>query len=168
MQIFVDADACPVVGIVEKMAEKYNIPTTLLCDTNHVLYSDYSEVIVVGAGADAVDYKLISICHKGDIVVSQDYGVAAMALGKAAEAQQDEEIEVDIDPEQNEKVKAAIEYLTEVFAAMGVTGVEFHPVQKGEATILHVTGGKQVSALIGRHRPRFRCAHPRSCPQRCE
>ena len=86
MQIFVDADACPVVGIVEKMAEKYNIPTTLLCDTNHVLYSDYSEVIVVGAGADAVDYKLISICHKGDIVVSQDYGVAAMALGKAAYA----------------------------------------------------------------------------------
>ena len=32
--------------------------------------------------ADAVDYKLISICHKGDVVVSQDYGVAAMALGK--------------------------------------------------------------------------------------
>ena len=86
MQIFVDADACPVVGIVEKMAEKYKIPTTLLCDTNHVLYSDYSEVIVVGAGADAVDYKLISICHKGDIVVSQDYGVAAMALGKGAYA----------------------------------------------------------------------------------
>lgn len=65
MQIFVDADACPVVGIVESIAEKYNIPTTLLCDTNHVLYSDYSEVIVVGASADAVDYKLISICHKG-------------------------------------------------------------------------------------------------------
>ena len=63
MQIFVDADACPVVDIVETIAEKYNIPTTLLCDTNHVLYSDYSEVIVVGAGADAVDYKLISICH---------------------------------------------------------------------------------------------------------
>lgn len=57
-----------------------------LCDTNHVLYSDYSDVIIVGAGADAVDYKLISICHKGDIVVSQDYGVAAMALGKGAYA----------------------------------------------------------------------------------
>ena len=82
MKIFVDADACPVVGIIEAIAEKYNTPATLLCDTNHVLYSDYSEVIVVGAGADAVDYKLISICHKGDIVVSQDYGVAAMALGK--------------------------------------------------------------------------------------
>ena len=86
MQIFVDADACPVVDIVEVIAEKYNIPATLLCDTNHVLYSDYSEVMVVGAGADAVDYKLISICHKRDIVVSQDYGVAAMALGKGAYA----------------------------------------------------------------------------------
>ena len=86
MDIFVDADACPVVRIVERIAKKYNIAVTLLCDTNHVLHSEYSEVIVVGAGADAVDYKLISICHKGDIVVSQDYGVAAMALGKGAYA----------------------------------------------------------------------------------
>ena len=86
MNIFVDADACPVVGIVEKIAEKYDVPVTLLCDTNHVLASEYSEVIVVGAGADAVDYKLISLCHREDIVVSQDYGVAAMALGKGAYA----------------------------------------------------------------------------------
>lgn len=85
-QIFVDADACPVVRIVEAVAKKYNIPVTLLCDTSHVLHSDYSELIVVGAGADAVDYKLISLCQKGDIVVSQDYGVAAMALGKGAYA----------------------------------------------------------------------------------
>lgn len=86
LHIYVDADACPVIRIVEKIAEKYTIPVTLLCDTNHVLESDYSEVIVVEAGADAVDYKLISICHKGDIVVSQDYGVAAMTLGKGAYA----------------------------------------------------------------------------------
>ena len=59
---------------------------TLLCDTNHVLRSDYSEVIVVGAGADAVDFKLISLCKRDDIVVTQDYGVAAMALGKGAAA----------------------------------------------------------------------------------
>ena len=71
MQIFVDADACPVVSIVEAVAKEYRVAVTLLCDTNHILYSDYSEVVVVGAGADAVDYKLISICHKGDIVVSQ-------------------------------------------------------------------------------------------------
>ena len=86
MQIFVDADACPVVAIVEKVAKMHAVPVTLLCDTNHVLSSGYSKVIVVGAGADAVDYKLISICHKGDMVVSQDYGVAAMALGKGAYA----------------------------------------------------------------------------------
>ena len=86
MKIFVDADACPVVGIVEELAKKYTILVTLLCDTNHVISSDYSEVIVVGADADAVDYKLISMCHKGDMVVSQDYGVAAMALGKGAYA----------------------------------------------------------------------------------
>lgn len=84
MNIYVDADACPVTDIIEEIGKKYNIPVTLLCDTNHVLHSDYGEVIVVGAGADAVDYKLISLCHKGDIVVSQDYGVAAMALGKGA------------------------------------------------------------------------------------
>ena len=60
MQIFVDADACPVVAIIEKIAKENSVPVTLLCDTNHVLSSAYSEVVVVGAGADAVDYKLIS------------------------------------------------------------------------------------------------------------
>lgn len=84
MNIYVDADACPVVSIVEEIGKKYNISVTLLCDTNHVLHSEYSEVVIVGAGADAVDYKLISLCHRGDVVVSQDYGVAAMALGKGA------------------------------------------------------------------------------------
>ena len=82
MKIFVDADACPVVRIVEKLAEKYEIPCTLLCDTNHVLSSDYSEVVIVGAGVDAVDFKLIFLLSRGDICVTQDYGVAAMALGK--------------------------------------------------------------------------------------
>lgn len=72
MKIYVDADACPVVAIVEQIAKEYEIPVTLLCDTNHVLYSDYSEVVTVGAGADAVDFKLVSLCHKGDIVVTQD------------------------------------------------------------------------------------------------
>lgn len=86
MKIYVDADACPVVRIVEEVAMKYELPVTLLCDTNHVLYSDYSEVKIIGAGADAVDYALIGLCKKGDIVVSQDYGVAAMALGKGAYA----------------------------------------------------------------------------------
>lgn len=86
MQIFVDADACPVTKIVEQTARERGIPCSLLCDTNHVLSSDYSEIKIIGAGADAVDFALINLCHKGDIVVTQDYGVAAMALGKGAYA----------------------------------------------------------------------------------
>lgn len=86
MRIYVDADACPVIPIVEQVAEKYNIVVTLLCDTNHVLDSDYSEVKVIGAGADAVDFALINLCGRNDIVVTQDYGVVAMALGKGAYA----------------------------------------------------------------------------------
>ena len=86
MHIYVDADACPVIGIVERIAKSHNIAVMLLCDTNHYLTSDYSEVVYVGAGADAVDFKLISLCKMGDLVVTQDYGVAAMALSKGAYA----------------------------------------------------------------------------------
>lgn len=84
MKILVDADACPVVKIVENAARKYSVPVTLLCDTNHVLNSEYSEVKVISAGKDAVDFAIVNICNRGDIVVTQDYGVAAMALGKGA------------------------------------------------------------------------------------
>ena len=84
MKILIDADACPVVSIVEHMAEKYGIPVILLCDTNHVLQSEYSEVKVIGVGADSVDFALVGLCQKGDLVVTQDYGVAAMILGKGA------------------------------------------------------------------------------------
>ena len=86
MKIFVDADACPVVKETEIVAEKYSVPMVLLCDTNHILQSAYSEVKVIGAGADAVDFALVNLCRAGDLVVTQDYGVAAMALGKKAYA----------------------------------------------------------------------------------
>ena len=86
MTVFIDADACPVTKIAERAAKRYDIPVVLLCDTNHVLTSDYSEVRVIGAGADAVDIALINLCRRGDIVITQDYGVAAMALGKGAKA----------------------------------------------------------------------------------
>ncbi|MFL0250019.1 YaiI/YqxD family protein [Clostridium neuense] len=86
MTIYVDADACPVVRIVEKVAKEMSIPVTLLCDTNHVLHSDYSDIKIIGAGADAVDFALVNLAKKGDAVVTQDYGVAAMALGKGAYA----------------------------------------------------------------------------------
>ena len=84
MKIFVDADACPVVKETEEVAAKYSVPVVLLCDTNHILQSAYSEVKIIGAGADAVDFALVNCCRSGDLVVTQDYGVAAMALGKKA------------------------------------------------------------------------------------
>lgn len=85
-RVLVDADACPVIRIVERIAKTHGVPVTLLCDTNHVLMSAYSDVKVIGAGADAVDFALINLCRRGDIVVTQDYGVAALALGKGAYA----------------------------------------------------------------------------------
>ena len=84
--IYVDADACPVVKQIEIVAKSHNIPVTLFCDTNHVLKSDYSEVKIIGAGADAVDFALVNYSRAGDIVVTQDYGVAAMALARGAYA----------------------------------------------------------------------------------
>lgn len=84
MKILVDADACPVVFLVEKIAKEKGIPVILLCDTNHVLHSDYSEIKVIGEGSDAVDLALINLCRKKDIVVTQDYGLAALVLGKGA------------------------------------------------------------------------------------
>ena len=84
MKILVDADACPVTRIVERIAQNHGLECILLCDTNHVLYSDYSQVKIIGAGADAVDFALLNLCQRGDIVVTQDYGVAAMILGKGA------------------------------------------------------------------------------------
>ena len=86
MTIYIDADACPVTRIVERVAREHDIPVVLLYDTNHILSSDYSEIKVIGTGADAVDIALINLCQRGDIVVTQDYGVAALALGKGAKA----------------------------------------------------------------------------------
>ncbi len=84
--VYVDADACPVVRIIEDVAREMHVPVELICDTNHVLFSDYSRVRVIGAGADAVDFALINLLKAGDVVVTQDYGVAALALGKKAHA----------------------------------------------------------------------------------
>ena len=84
--ILVDADACPVVRQVEDAACKFGLPMTLLCDEHHLMHSDYARVRHVSSGADAVDIALMNLCSRGDIVVTQDYGVAAMALGKGAYA----------------------------------------------------------------------------------
>lgn len=82
--VYVDADACPVQEIVESVAREHRVPVVLLCDTNHVLRSSYARVITVDAGRDAVDLALANLCGPGDLAVTQDYGVAALALAKGA------------------------------------------------------------------------------------
>ena len=84
--ILVDADACPVVRQVEEIARNHGVQVTLLCDEHHIMRSDYSQVHYVSSGADAVDIALMNLCRRDDIVITQDYGVAAMALGKGAYA----------------------------------------------------------------------------------
>lgn len=84
MQILVDADACPVRAQIEDVARKYMVPVTMLCDTHHVLRSDYCRVRRVDAGKDAVDIALTNLCRPGDIVVTQDFGLASLVLNKGA------------------------------------------------------------------------------------
>jgi uncharacterized protein YaiI (UPF0178 family) len=84
MKILVDADACPVKDIIISIAKEYNIEVLLFADTSHYITSEYATVIIVDKGIDAVDLVLANKVNEGDIVVSQDYGVATMALSKKA------------------------------------------------------------------------------------
>jgi len=86
MKILVDADACPVKDIIVRIARKRDIPVTMVIDTAHELNDGYSTVVTVDKGPDSVDFKLMGLLSEGDVVVTQDYGLAAMALGKSARA----------------------------------------------------------------------------------
>lgn len=83
-KILVDADACPVKSIIVDLARTNSIPVVMFIDVNHELNDGYSEVVIVDQGRDSVDFKLISRINPNDIVVTQDYGVAAIALSKKA------------------------------------------------------------------------------------
>ncbi|MBQ8379103.1 MAG: YaiI/YqxD family protein [Oscillospiraceae bacterium] len=84
MKIYIDADGCPVVKNTIKIAKQFSIPCVIICDTSHRIELDGAETIVVSQGADSVDFRLVNMIQKGDIVVTQDYGLAAMCLGKSA------------------------------------------------------------------------------------
>jgi len=86
MKILVDADACPVKEIIVRLAKERCISVTMLTDTSHRLNDGYSKVITVDKQADSVDFTLIGLLAREDIVVTQDYGLAAMVLGKGAKA----------------------------------------------------------------------------------
>jgi uncharacterized protein YaiI (UPF0178 family) len=86
LRILVDADACPVKDIVIKVAKEFNLPVTMIIDTSHIIDDGYSEVITVDKQRDSVDLALINRTSPEDVVVTQDYGLAAMVLGKGAAA----------------------------------------------------------------------------------
>ena len=86
MKVLVDADACPVKQIIVRLAKFKNIPVTMLIDTSHEFNDGYSNVVTVDKQADSVDYALMGLLSREDIVVTQDYGLAAMVLGKGAKA----------------------------------------------------------------------------------
>lgn len=86
MKILVDADACPVKEILVAEAKRRGIAVTMLMDTSHERNDGYSTVITVDKGRDSADIRLVNLIVPGDIVVTQDYGVAAMSLSRGAKA----------------------------------------------------------------------------------
>jgi hypothetical protein len=86
MRILVDADACPVKHIILKVAKQHKLPVVMFIDTSHQIDDGYSEVITVDKQQDSADIALINRTDSGDLVVTQDYGLAAMVLGKGARA----------------------------------------------------------------------------------
>lgn len=84
MKIYIDADGCPVVRNTIAIAKKYNIQCVIICDTSHRIEHPYAETIIVDKGADSADFRLVNLIQKGDIAVTQDYGLAAMCLSKQA------------------------------------------------------------------------------------
>ena len=84
MRIFIDADGCPVVDIAVNAAKKHGIECTIICDTAHSIQREGAETIIVDKGADSADFRLVNLVRAGDIVITQDYGLAAMCLSKRA------------------------------------------------------------------------------------
>jgi uncharacterized protein YaiI (UPF0178 family) len=84
MKVIVDADACPVVNITVALCRQAGVECLLLCDTAHEMHRDGAQTLVFDKGADSVDFALVNRVSSGDIVVTQDYGLASMCLAKQA------------------------------------------------------------------------------------
>ncbi|MEQ8237019.1 MAG: YaiI/YqxD family protein [Syntrophomonadaceae bacterium] len=82
MKVIVDADACPVKDIIEHIAREYQIETILVANLNHMIASDYARIIRVDGAAQAADIAIINLASHGDLLVTKDYGLAAIMLAK--------------------------------------------------------------------------------------
>lgn len=88
-RLFIDADACPVTREAISIARSHGMPVTLVCDTTTQVSRHLRpgvDAVQVSTGRDAADFAIIERLEPGDIVVTQDIGVAAMALGRGASA----------------------------------------------------------------------------------
>lgn len=86
MKIIIDADACPVVDIAVGIAKERNLECILVCDNTHFIQKDGAETVIVDKGADSADCKIANLTEKRDVVITQDYGLAALVLGKGGKA----------------------------------------------------------------------------------
>lgn len=84
MHLWIDADACPVVDLAIRTAGRHQVPVTLVCDDAHHMLRDGAQTITVARGADSADLMLVNLVHRNDIVVTQDYGLAALCLARGA------------------------------------------------------------------------------------
>jgi len=84
LKVIIDGDACPVINEVERVSRKYSVPVIIVKNHAHVITSNYSEVISVDVRSENVDFKIVNMTEKDDIVVTQDYGLCAMAIAKEA------------------------------------------------------------------------------------
>ncbi len=84
MKVLIDADACPVVDIAVSLCRDRGVFCLLVCDTAHQMCRLGAETLVIDQGADSADFALVNRVSPGDIVVTQDYGLASMCLAKGA------------------------------------------------------------------------------------
>lgn len=84
MKIYIDADGCPVIAEVIKIAKEYNIEVIIVKNFAHEIKSDYASVVSVDISRDSADFYIANNIEAQDIVVTQDYGLAAMCLSKEA------------------------------------------------------------------------------------
>lgn len=84
MNILIDADGCPVVDLTLQIAKQFSIPVVILCDTSHQIEREGAQALVFDKGTDSVDFALVNRVKPGDLVVTQDYGLASMCLARCA------------------------------------------------------------------------------------
>lgn len=84
MNILIDADGCPVVDLTWKLAKQAGVPVIILCDTAHRIEREGAQTLVFDKGADSVDFALVNRVRPGDLVITQDYGLASMCLARCA------------------------------------------------------------------------------------